>query len=825
MNLRRLTLVLAALLCRSAELARLWRACLLPLAFLCVFSRPALAEEVIEAYRSPFGTPRSVSVNPTDGSVWAATGASIMHLAADGAILSQTNGFWEPCSVSVNPFDGSCWVADSRTSKVIHLNEHGAELSRTGGFASPVCVSVNHVDGSCWVADRGTYDFDLYRYFGSAVVHLGGDGSELWRGEDFNGPWSVSVNPSDGSCWVADTDNGHLVHLASDGTELPGVPAGTPIAVAVNPRDGSCWVAMTGGIAHFDSSGNLLWQGGPGWASCLAVDSDDSCWASVVASGLSSILHLAADGSLLDQYHSVINPRSIALDTDARSYWVADSGNYRIAEFATDGTQLWEGMKFAQVISLSVSPNDSVCWLADPLMGAVVRLAPDGEELWRSAELPQPTAVSVDVADGSCWIGDIAAKQISHIASNGAEMASAALPSELVLNDLALAANLSDGSCWVAAPDIYGSADVVLHLAADGTELWQSQPSQFYRPRALALNPSDGSCWVADTGHGQMLHLAADGTELWRGDGFWVSSASLYPGDGSVWLAEEVLGGVIRLAPDGTVIWRREEGFNGPTCVSVNTGDGSAWVAEARASQVVHLAADGTELWRGGGFDDPCSVSVNPANGSCWVGDRGNGQVVHLVIVGYPRFPDVPSDHWAFEQISVCFNAAIISGYPDGLYRPDWPVTRDQMAVFISRALAGGDENVPPGPGIPSFRDVPPSHWAYDYIEYAKARAIVEGHLYGFFLPDLSVSRAQMAVFIARAIAEPTGEEGLANYQPPDTPTFTDVPTDYWCYKHIEYLAENEVVTGYADGAYRPTSTVTRDQTAVHITRAFDLGT
>jgi len=186
-------------------------------------------------------------------------------------------------------------------------------------------------------------------------------------------------------------------------------------------------------------------------------------------------------------------------------------------------------------------------------------------------------------------------------------------------------------------------------------------------------------------------------------------------------------------------------------------------------------------------------------------------------------FPDVPDDYWAFAEIVACIRAGIISGYPDGLYRPNSPVTRDQMAVFISRALVGGDENVPPGPRSPSFLDVPRYHWAYDYIEYAKARGIVEGYGDAFFLPDLTINRAQMAVFIARAIADPTGEEGLADYQPPDSPTFTDIPTDYWCYKHIEYLAENQVVAGYPDGGYHPTETVTRDQMAVFIARAFEL--
>ena len=57
-------------------------------------------------------------------------------------------------------------------------------------------------------------------------------------------------------------------------------------------------------------------------------------------------------------------------------------------------------------------------------------------------------------------------------------------------------------------------------------------------------------------------------------------------------------------------------------------------------------------------------------------------------------------------------------------------------------------------------------------------------------------------------------------HAPPSTPSFADVPTDYWAYKHIEYCEAHQIVNGY-DGDYRPESAVTRDQMAVYIARAF----
>ena len=60
----------------------------------------------------------------------------------------------------------------------------------------------------------------------------------------------------------------------------------------------------------------------------------------------------------------------------------------------------------------------------------------------------------------------------------------------------------------------------------------------------------------------------------------------------------------------------------------------------------------------------------------------------------------------AHDQVSACAAAGIVGGYPEG-YRPADTVTRDQMAVFIARALVGGEGALPDGPSTASFSDVP----------------------------------------------------------------------------------------------------------------------
>ena len=185
-------------------------------------------------------------------------------------------------------------------------------------------------------------------------------------------------------------------------------------------------------------------------------------------------------------------------------------------------------------------------------------------------------------------------------------------------------------------------------------------------------------------------------------------------------------------------------------------------------------------------------------------------------------FGDILADFWARLEIVACVDAGIVQGYWDGTYRPQYTVTRDQMAVFIARALAGGDAYVPTGPPTPTFPDVDTDHWAYKYIEYVAQNNIAEGYWNGY-QPLRQVDRAQMAVFIARSIVQPTGEAGLVGYVPPTTPDFPDVDTDYWAYKHIEYCFEQDIVQGLPTGYYRPAWVVDRAGMAVYIQRAFQL--
>ena len=184
-------------------------------------------------------------------------------------------------------------------------------------------------------------------------------------------------------------------------------------------------------------------------------------------------------------------------------------------------------------------------------------------------------------------------------------------------------------------------------------------------------------------------------------------------------------------------------------------------------------------------------------------------------------FSDAAPDVWAWQAVLECLGAGIVYGYGDGLYHPDLPVTRDQMAVYIARALAGGEENVPEAGRPRSFLDVRRDHWAFDHIECCVENGVVSGYGLALYHPEYEVTRDQMAVYIARAMVAPGGDAAIPDPVPPAT--FPDVPDTYWAYKQVEYCVGQDVVKGYDDGLYHPDYPCTRDQMAVYIARAFGL--
>lgn len=184
-------------------------------------------------------------------------------------------------------------------------------------------------------------------------------------------------------------------------------------------------------------------------------------------------------------------------------------------------------------------------------------------------------------------------------------------------------------------------------------------------------------------------------------------------------------------------------------------------------------------------------------------------------------FSDVPCDYWSASEIRACAEAGVVQGYGDGTYVPEEPVTRAAMAVYVARAEGWVQLDDDMGSAPELFSDLPAGHWAGRAILECVANNVVQGYPDGTYQPLSTVTRDQMAVYVARALVAPAGDTGVPDG--PSMATFSDVPTDYWSYGHVEYCVDQGVVQGYDGGYYQPLEDVTRGQMAVYVAGAFGL--
>ena len=118
-------------------------------------------------------------------------------------------------------------------------------------------------------------------------------------------------------------------------------------------------------------------------------------------------------------------------------------------------------------------------------------------------------------------------------------------------------------------------------------------------------------------------------------------------------------------------------------------------------------------------------------------------------------FPDVPNDAFAAAWIDELATLQITTGCVGGLYCPDRPVSRAEMAVFLLKTLLGSGYAPPTPVGL--FADVPLGSFAVDWIEDLYNRGITAGCANNplRYCPDADVPREQMATFLVRTFLGP----------------------------------------------------------------------
>ena len=137
-------------------------------------------------------------------------------------------------------------------------------------------------------------------------------------------------------------------------------------------------------------------------------------------------------------------------------------------------------------------------------------------------------------------------------------------------------------------------------------------------------------------------------------------------------------------------------------------------------------------------------------------------------------FNDVAKNCWAANYIGYMQQFGIVTGYTDGSFRPNAPVTRAEFAAIASRfeKLTQGSK---------SFTDVPNTYWAARYINFAATRGWVTGYSDGTFKPENPITRAEVAAVTCRLL-ERSADQSYIRSHLKELRTFADMTESHWAY-------------------------------------------
>lgn len=116
-------------------------------------------------------------------------------------------------------------------------------------------------------------------------------------------------------------------------------------------------------------------------------------------------------------------------------------------------------------------------------------------------------------------------------------------------------------------------------------------------------------------------------------------------------------------------------------------------------------------------------------------------------------FSDVPAGQYYARPVAWAAAQGIVLGYPDGTFRPDAPITREQLATFLQRYAAAQGAPAPGAPldGFPDAGSV--SGYAREAVAWAVAEGLIQGTTLNGVLclaPQAQTTRAQVAAVLMR---------------------------------------------------------------------------
>ncbi|MDQ6423534.1 S-layer homology domain-containing protein [Paenibacillus sp. LHD-117] len=781
-----------------------------------------------------------------DGHVYVAdtNNHRIQEFDANGAFLgawgedgSGDGQFRYPWGI-VTDAAGNVYVADSNNNRIQKFDADGVYASKWGSFGEADLSADNGAlddEGNLYITDSSSQSVLKFDAEGHHLPGWGGYGSDPGR---FIYPGDVDID-DDGNVYVSDSGNNRIQKFDASGNFLSqwgssGTGDGqfqNPGAIALG-GDGILYVVdeENSRIQKFDQGGVYAAQWaieiGDDWEEYnevnLAADDSGNVYALFGDTGL--IQKFDSDGELLAQWGgrgmdqgSFIEPRGISLDADGHLY-VADYYNNRIQKFDSNGMFLtqWGG---GEASSEGIAYPEKVLPRDD---GRMVVLQSWDESNSISVHVYSPDDIAdaavIALSQGTLspsFAPDFEGPYQATVGANTAEinltirLANPGASAQVRISSGWVEGEKSDGVFSYSVPLTVGANPITVRVTAT-----EDEPSRTYTVDVTRAEP----VWTGNDGGGTL--------------------PPQNPSDGKLMLkagqsGEESLDDEIRVmipagatrralelaierknepqAPEGQALLSRSvykirknfaEKFDLPVVIDMafnpkrlESGQrpGIFYYEEAarRWTEVAGSKAEGNRIQAS--VDDVAAFAV-------------------FAVDGETAGPDIKlsdiAGHWAESDIRQAVLNGIAQGYDDGTFRPDATIGRAEFMVMLMNAIKRQAEL--PALGFADETAIP--EWAKAAIAEAAALGIIEGYEDGTFRPDAAITRAEMAVLIARAMELTLGNDGATDFADDN-----DIPS--WAKSAAAMLKERGLMLGKGQNRFAPNDNATRAEAVTILLR------
>ncbi len=296
----------------------------------------------------------------TGGGAWVGDtwGSRMVKLSPNGSVVRTVGPFVYPYGVALDPNDGNVWFTVNGDT-VVKMTDEGQELFRRS--YSTEQISVNPSDGACWVR--------VYNPRG--VARLDKAGTETANVTLGGASW-VSSAASDGTAWVTDGTAGVILRISSAGSIMSSFGGfSSPGACAAHAKDNSVSVVESGNVVRVNTAGSVVFRTPLASGFCVDVNhGDDSSWVGAGSAlyklnGAGSITHTVPAGGMVNV---------VTVNSGDGSAWVAVYDLNSVAKYTATGSLVFRLPGFNKVKGMAAEQEPAYPGVVPASMGKVKAL-------------------------------------------------------------------------------------------------------------------------------------------------------------------------------------------------------------------------------------------------------------------------------------------------------------------------------------------------------------------------------------------------------------------------------------------------------------------